>query len=182
MSRIRPGRMLVTIFVIGFAIFFGLDLAARGTARISGTDLGADQAAAVAVPPDSRPVKAGAAGDGAVTGGGRPSGKQAGIPPGAASDRQSSARSDSQRGSKQAGATAAGTAVAAGAVGAKAQAGQTSAASVNGSAQSQAVSESPAIVKESFMNHLSNRVGDALHRGAKALMGVIVSAFDAVIS
>ncbi|MNN96872.1 hypothetical protein D3C81_2159280 [compost metagenome] len=37
-------------------------------------------------------------------------------------------------------------------------------------------------VKESFMNHLSNRLGDALRMLAKGLMSIIVSIFNSLIS
>lgn len=142
MLRIRPGRLLLTIFILGFAIFFGLDLATRGTVRIAGTPVQGSQAGAVAhqPQPQTKPVQ---------TVGER---------------------------------TAAGAAVKQGANGGKAVTAQASQVQTGTKQAAQDDGGSPAQVKESFLNHLSNRVGDALHKGAKALMGLIVSIFDALIS
>lgn len=143
MRRIRPGRLLLTVLVLGFAIFFGLDLATHGMERVQGPSDQVGKPAAVAH---------------------QPSGTAAGVK------------------------TSSGTAAAAGTVKAGAAASnpskQPAAAQQGAKTQAaQAASGQPKIeVKESFLNHLSNRIGDALHHGAKAIIGLIVALFDAIVT
>ncbi|WP_438446197.1 hypothetical protein [Gorillibacterium sp. sgz5001074] len=149
MRRIRPGRLLLTIFLLAFAVFFGLDLATRGMERVQGPAEQVGKPAVVAHQPETRP---------------------AAVKPAAASP------------SAAAGTAGSGTTGKTASAGAGAASGQkVQAASAQPGAKSQA--EPPKIeVKESFLNHLSNRVGDALHHIAKAIMGMIVSLFDALVT
>lgn len=153
MGKIRPGRALLTLFVMGFILFFGMDLVARSNAGQE-----AASAAPPAVPtlkPQSSSPQAKPAGTARET---------AGVPASAKSGSDGSAAG-------KGGATAAG---------AKSQG-----ASAREQGQRQASTQAPAArvqVKESFMNHLSNRLGDALHQLAKGLMGIIVSIFNSLIS
>jgi hypothetical protein len=133
MSRIRPGRLLLALFLLGFALFFGLDLATRGMERVAGTADTAASTAGVAHQPDARQVKAGAA-----------------VNQAAAGKQQTSSRPS---------------------------------ASPTPKTQTVTASQTPGIeVKKSFMNQLTNRIGDALHKAARALIGLVVSGFNAVIS
>lgn len=136
MNRIRPGRLLLTVFILGFTVFFGLDLATRGTAHVAGPADAAGKPAAVAHQPQARPVNAGTTSQGSSAAANNPAqaagGGQVSLP--------------------------------AGQTGAESQLSQ------------------QVVVKRSFMNQLSNRTGDALQKGARALIGFIVSIFDSIIN
>lgn len=154
MRRIRPGKLLLMLFLLAFAVFWGLDLAAGGLERVQGPADQAGKPAAVAHQPQPRTGSAAAGGSSttsAPAGTGKGGATAAAAAPNAAAVKPQN--------------TAAGSAVSP-AAGAKA-----------------AASAEPRIeVKESFLNHLSNRIGDALHRAAKALIGLVVSIFDSLIS
>ncbi len=147
MGRIRPGRVLLTIFILGFCLFFGIDLVSRSSAVPAAeppAGTGKPAAAAAVKPAASAPVKAG--GDN----------------------------------SRQAVPAAAKASPAAGAASAKNGAVPAGAKTAEAAGTEQAAP--PAKVKESFMNHLSNRLGDALRNLARGLMSMIVSLFNALIS
>lgn len=146
MGRIRPGRVLLTIFVLGFCLFFGIDLVGRSSALPAAESPAATvkPAAAAVKPAPSAPAKTG--GDN----------------------------------SRQAVPAAAKASPAAGAAGAKNGAVPAGAKTAEAANTEQA--PPPAKVKESFMNHLSNRLGDALRNLARGLMSMIVSIFNALIS
>lgn len=138
MGRIRPGRVLLTIFVLGFCLFFGIDLVSRSSAVPA-----AEQPAATLKPAASAPAKTASA-----------NGRQA-LPAAAKASPQTA--SGAKNGAVPAGAK-----------------------SADAADQEQAA---PRVkVKESFMNHLSNRLGDALHHLAKGLMSLVVSIFNSLIS
>ncbi len=146
MGRIRPGRVLLTIFVLGFCLFFGIDLVSRSSA------LPAAEPPAATVKPAAAAVKPAASAPAKGTG---DNGRQA-VP------------------------ASAKTSPAAGAAGAKNGAVPAGAKTTEAAGTEQAAP--PAKVKESFMNHLSNRLGDALRNLARGLMSMIVSLFNALIS
>lgn len=52
---------------------------------------------------------------------------------------------------------------------------------VQGKAQPQQQQQPVMTVEESFVNHLSNKIGDALRRGAILVIGFLVSIFDAIV-
>ncbi|RAU94185.1 hypothetical protein [Paenibacillus sp. YN15] len=138
MGRIRPGRVLLTIFVLGFCLFFGIDLVSRSSAVPA-----AEPPAATLKPAASAPAKTASANS-----------RQA-VP--AAAKASPQAASAAKNGAVPAGAK-------------------------SSEATDQAQAAPRVKVKESFMNHLSNRLGDALHNLAKGLMSLVVSIFNALIS
>lgn len=162
MRRIRPGRLFLTLFLLGFAVFFGLDLATSGMERVQGPAGQVGKPAAVAHQPDAR--AASAAGTARAAGAGGSSAASAGQT-GNATKQQTASPAESQ---------------------AKSRPGETSqsakSAQAGKSADSGGQTPPKIEVKESFLNHLSNRIGDALHKAAKGLMGLVVSFFDAIIS
>lgn len=141
MTRIRPGRMLLTVFILGFAVFFGLDLANKGVTRVAGPAGEAGKAAYTAHQPEGRSIQNPA-------GSGRQS---AAVQPGQADGKPGQSRNGVK------------------AAGADAEAAMTAV-------------EPPVEVKRSFMNHFMNRIGDALHKLAKAAIGFVVSIFGSIIS
>ncbi|MDF2927495.1 MAG: hypothetical protein K0R57_6409 [Paenibacillaceae bacterium] len=149
MSRIRPGRLLVSLFAVGFAIFFGLDLANRGMERVQGPMEEAGRPASVAHQPES--------------------GSGAAVKPWPSS-------------STKQGGTAAASSVKSGAAQQTPVQGKTAAANSPGKTASQTASAPRVEVKESFLNHLCNRIGDALQKTSRALIGVIVDGLNAIIS
>jgi hypothetical protein len=158
MRRIRPGKLFLTLFLLGFAVFFGLDLATSGMERVQGPVENTGKPAAVAHQPEVRTSTTGAAKTAAAAGTAK---NAAGATAGSAASGQSGTASKQQT-------TAAGS---------KKQKGS-AAPSTAAAGQSPPKIE----VKESFLNHLSNRIGDALHRTVKALMSIVVSFFNSIIS
>lgn len=165
MRRIRPGRLFLTLFLLGFAVFFGLDLATSGMERVQGPAGQVGKPAAVAHQPDARAASAagtaraaGAAGSSAASAGqtGNATKQQTALPAESQAKSRPGETSQSAKSAKSA------------------QAGK--------SADSGGQTPPKIEVKESFLNHLSNRIGDALHKAAKGLMGLVVSFFDAIIS
>lgn len=141
MRRIRPGRLMVTVLVLGFAVFFGLDLATKGMERVQGPVEEVGRPAVVAHQPEGKTAAAGG----------------------------NTVRSTAPSGTKVS----------------SAQTGAASGQAQTGKAASKAtVKDTPpqVTVKESFLNHLSNRIGDALHQLAKGIIGAVVSIFDAFVS
>jgi hypothetical protein len=143
MSRIRPGRLLLTVFILGFAVFFGLDLANKGITRVAGPAGEAGKSAYVANQPETRAVQAGTTGTGRQAGAGRT---------GTAGVKSGQARNEVK------------------------------AADETDAEAAMAAVEPPVAVKRSFMNHLMNRVGEALHMLAKAVIGFVVAIFGSIIS
>jgi predicted lipid-binding transport protein (Tim44 family) len=139
MGRLRPGRVLLTIFVLGFCLFFGIDLVSRSNA-VPAAEL---PAAAAVKPAATAPAKAATV-----------SGRQA-VP---AAAKASPATSPAAKN------------------------GAVPAGAKTTEAANDAQAAPRVQVKESFMNHLSNRLGDALHNLAKGLMSFIVSIFNSLIS
>lgn len=161
MGRIRPGRLLLTVFILAFAVFFGLDLASRGMERVQGPAENVGKPSAVAHQPETKTAAAGTKAGSAAAG----------------STAASAAGTAGTAGSKAAGQAQQGQAAS--------KAGQPAVAA-NGkqtASAAQTAAAPPKIeVKESFLNHLSNRIGDALHHIAKGLMSLVVSLFDALIT
>lgn len=150
MSRIRPGRLLLTLFLLAFAVFFGLDLATQGMERVQGPADQVGKPAAVAHQPEAKPA-------------------------GTAAGTKTASAQAAAGGPAASGAAKATTAP---------SAAPKTAATAQQAAKAQAAAPAgpPKIeVKESFLNHLSNRIGDALHHGARALIGAVVSVFDALV-
>lgn len=125
--KLRPGRLLLFLFFLGFAVFFGLDLARSGLERVQGP---LEQA--------GRPVLAAAP----VV---NTNGKAAAVAP--------------------------------------VKSTATNTVKAETAAKEDSKAEEPKIEKkESFLNHLTNRIGDALRLAARGLMDLIVSAFRAIIT
>lgn len=151
--RIRPGRLLVVLFLLGFTMFFGLDLATRGMERVQGPREEASKPASVAHQPESRPSVA-PAGTG-KTASATKAGEAQGVKANGGKASAPPAKSTSAPGTVKKASAASADQVTAGPIGQ---------------------------VEESFMNHLCNRIGDALQKGAKALISLVVSVFDSVIN
>lgn len=163
--RIRWGRMLLVIFLMAFAVFFGLDLATRGMERVQGPSADAGKPAAVAHQPETKAAAGAKAGTTAAGGGG------------AGGTKGTAAASSASTGASAA-ASASGTKAAAAAK--TAASGTTAKAAASG--QTAASSDEPKFaMKKSFMNQLSNRIGDALRRAARAIIGLVVSVFGSLI-
>ena len=121
----KKGKLGILVFLLAFAVFYGLDLANRGMERVQGQ-------------PEAKTAEAKASPDASA--------------PKAVSLKPTSAA-------------------------------HTAVQVKESPAQAKAKEPVPEIVvRESFVNHLSNRIGDALRRGARALMGLVVSLFDSVTS
>jgi len=167
-SRIRWGRMLLVLFLMAFAVFFGLDLATRGMERVQGPAADAGKPAAVAHQPETKAAPGAKAGTTAAAGG-----STSGTKGTAAASSAPTSASASAAGTSAAGTKSAAT-------------GKTSAsattAKADASGQSAASSNEPKFeMKKSFMNQLSNRIGDALRRAARAIIGLVVSVFGSLI-
>jgi hypothetical protein len=168
--RIRWGRMLLVIFLMAFAVFFGLDLATRGMERVQGPAADAGKPAAVAHQPETKAAAGAKAGTTTAAGG------SAGGTKGTAAS--SSASTTTSAATSASGTSAAGTKSAATAK--TSVSGTTAKAAASG--QGAASSNEPKFeMKKSFMNQLSNRVGDALRRAARAIIGLVVTVFGSLI-
>lgn len=150
-----PGKTLLLLLGLAFALFYGMDMAHRGMERVQGplTAYGANQPNGTdqgdAARQSSQPKGSGglAGAEGAPGKGGA---AQSGAAGGQAAGQKSVADTQNKPGQKASG-----------------KAGPEEAAP-------------DVVVRESFVNHVSNRIGDALRLGAKAAIGLVVSIFDSI--
>lgn len=179
MNRVS-GKMALVAAIIGFGVFLGVDAASKGVERVQGagpeTASRTAQAAGGAAAGSGTALSAGAKGQaGAAANAATPAGAAAQGKLGPASrPGQPGVTSQAVQSARQTAAAAA-----AGQTVQQTQSGQIAGTGGQSRAAGQFVPPADAI-RESFINRLSNKIGEALRLGAKLLLKCVVSLFDAL--
>lgn len=162
MVRLSTGKLALLAGIIGFGIFIGVDASSKGVESVHGT--GPDAVRTGQTAASGAAQSAGSSKQQTAAGGG------VSVQSGSSSEGQGKLGPASRPG--QLGQTAAAAQ--------PPSANKATASPVKGGQASAKVIPADTI-QESFINRLSNSIGDALQMGAKLIMKGVVSIFDAIV-